>query len=81
MGTKEDIIEILLTIYQVPGQFFICSLIALGIGNSFLSFTNWGYLLIVLGIIFIIIEAVSPILAGARLYNKALENIKKIFKN
>ena len=81
MGTKEDIVEILLAIYQVPGQFFIGGLISIGIGNSFLSFTDWGYLLIVLGIIFLIIEAVSPILAGVKLYNKALKNIKKIFKN
>lgn len=76
----EDIIEILTAIYQIPGEYFIAGIVAGGIGSSMLSFTNWGYVLIVLGIIFIAIEIALPFVAGVRLYEKAVNNIKRLFK-
>lgn len=76
----EDIIEILTAIYQIPGEYFIAGIISGGIGSSMLNFTNWGYVLIVFGVICLIIEIVLPFLAGVRLYEKAVNNLINLFK-
>lgn len=80
MTVKEDIIEIILAIYQVPGQYFIGGIISFGIGISFLELTNWGWLLIVFAIFLFALEVISPILAGRRLYEKAVKNLRRLFK-
>ncbi|MBU4308648.1 MAG: hypothetical protein KJ566_02550 [Nanoarchaeota archaeon] len=77
--TKEQIIEIIMALYKIPGQYFIAGIIAIGIGESFLEITNGGILLIILGIFFFILEILSPIIAGKELYEKAKDNLKKIF--
>lgn len=78
--TKKQIVEILVTIYQIPGEFFIAGIISKEIGKSMLSFTNYGYILIIFGIFCIVMEVISPLIAGIRLYEKAIENINKIFR-
>jgi len=78
--TKEQIIEVLMSLYQVPGQYFIAGIISLGIGKSMLKFTNWGLILIIFGIICFVLEIISPIFTGIKLYKKAIENIKRIFR-
>jgi len=44
-----------------------------------LSFTNWGYVLIILAYILFGLEIISPFIAGLKLYKKAIKNIKEFF--
>ena len=78
--TKNQIIEILMAWYQIPGEFLIGGIVALGIGNSMLSFTKLGLILIILGYFLIILEIVAPFIVGLQLYQKAIKNITKFFK-
>jgi uncharacterized membrane protein (Fun14 family) len=73
MGIKEDITEILFAIYKIPGEFAIGAIIAFAFWNAMKDITNWSIILFLLGIFFIILEVLTPILAGVRIY-------KKIFK-
>jgi uncharacterized membrane protein (Fun14 family) len=73
MGIKEDITEILFAIYKIPGEFAIGAIIAFALWNAMKDITNWSIILFLLGIFFIILEVLTPILAGVRIY-------KKIFK-
>ena len=73
MGIKEDITEILFAIYKIPGEFAIGAIIAFAFWNAMKGLTNWSVILFLLGIFFIILEVLTPILAGVRIY-------KKIFK-
>jgi hypothetical protein len=78
-GTREQISEVLMAIYQVPGEFFIVGLVVKGIGESFLSFTEYGHILVAFGTFLIIMEFISPFIAGIKLYEKAMKNIRRIF--
>ncbi|MFW9881586.1 MAG: hypothetical protein ACFFG0_51630 [Candidatus Thorarchaeota archaeon] len=78
--TKDQIKEILMAIYQIPGEFFIGGAASIGIGQAMLSFTNLGIILILFGIFLFILEIISPIIAGIELYEKALKNVKRLFK-
>ena len=73
MGIKEDITEILFAIYKIPGEFAIGAIIAFAFWNAMKGLTNWSVILFLLGIFFIILEVLTPILAGVRIY-------KNIFK-
>lgn len=73
MGIKGDITEILFAIYKIPGEFAIGAIIAFAFWNAMKDITNWSIILFLLGIFFIILEVLTPILAGVRIY-------KKIFK-
>ena len=77
--TKDQLIEVLTEIYQIPGQYFIAGIVLIGIGESMQGLTIGGNILIAFGILFFIIEAVSPIIAGIKLYEKAVKNLKRIF--
>lgn len=79
--TKEQIVEILTSIYQIPGEFFIAGLISKGIGESMISFTKWGYVLIIFGIFLFALEIISPFIAGIKLYEKAVKNVKRFIKS
>jgi hypothetical protein len=78
--TREQIAEILMAVYQIPGEFFIAGIVLIGIGQAFLEISNLGLILIFFGIFFLVLEAISPIIAGVKLYEKAIKNIKKMFK-
>jgi hypothetical protein len=41
--TKEEIIELLMAIYKIPGQWFIGGIILLWIGKSMIEYTNYRY--------------------------------------
>ena len=58
MGLKEDIAEILLAIYKVPGEFAIASFIAFGFWQAMKDLTNWALLFFLFGIFFAIMEIV-----------------------
>lgn len=73
MGIKEDIIEILLAVYKVPGEFAIAGIIAFAFWNAMKDLTGWSFIFLILGIFFVILEILSPFLVGLRLY-------KNIFK-
>ncbi len=78
--TKEEIIELLMAIYKIPGQWFIGGIILLWIGKSMIEYTNYRITLVFFGVIFIVLEVVSPILAGYELYKKAIDGIKNFFE-
>lgn len=42
MGFKEDLVDILFTIYKIPGEFAIGAIIAFGIWNAMKNLTNWS---------------------------------------
>jgi len=79
--TKEQIITIIKSLYQIPGQYFIAGVVSIGIGKAILDFTNWGLVLIILGIIFIALEIISPIIAGVELYEKGVKRLEKFLKD
>jgi len=78
--TKEDITEILLAFYKVPGQYVIGAMILFAFWNEMKDITRWAIFFPILGIVFIILEILSPIMAGKRIYDKALKNLKKLSK-
>ena len=77
--TEDDIIELIRVIYKIPGQYLICAIFSFALWNAMKHITPWAVSLLIFGIICIILEILSPIIAGQRLYDKALKNIKKIF--
>lgn len=77
--TKEDIIELILTVYKVPGQYIIFAMILFALWKATKDITGWSIFFLIFGLVFIILEIISPIMAGKRLYDKALKNIKKLF--
>ncbi len=78
--TKEQIAEILMAWYKIPGQYFITFLILLEFGETILKLTNWAYIILILSIFFLILEIISPFIAGVKLYNKAIKSIKNLFR-
>ncbi len=76
--TKEQIIDVLMAIYNIPGEFFIIGIISIGIGKII---PNYGWILILFGTICFVLEIISPIIAGIELYKKAIKNIKRFFEN
>ena len=70
MGIKEDIIEMLFVIYKVPGEFAIGAIVVFGIWNTMKDLTNWSIILFLLGIFLLVLEVLTPILAGVRIYKK-----------
>ncbi len=78
--TREDIVEILLAIYGVPGQYVIGAMILIAFWNAMKNMTGWAIFFPIFAIIFIILEVLTPILAGKRLLEKVKKNFKKIFK-
>ncbi len=77
---KEDIIEIILSIYKIPGQYAIGAMILFALWDAMKDMTGWAIFFLILAIVFIILEVLSPILAGKRIYDQAVKNFKKIFK-
>jgi len=77
--TKKDIIEIILAFYKIPGQYAIGAMILFALWDSMKDSTVWAIFFPILGVIFIIMEVISPIMAGKRLYDGALKNLKKFF--
>ena len=77
---KNDITEIILEIYQVPGQYTIGAMILLAVWNIMKDKTEFAIILPIVAIVCIILEIVSPIIAGKRLYDQAVKNIKKLLK-
>ena len=67
---KEDVSDILMAVYKIPGQYTIGAILAFGFWNALRDLTNWAYVLLILGIFFILLEIISPILAGARIYKR-----------
>jgi hypothetical protein len=78
--TKEDIVEIILAIYKVPGQYAIGAMIFFAFWDAMKDMTGWAILFPIFGVIFISLEILSPIMAGKRLYEKAMKNLKKLSK-
>ena len=77
---KEDITEIILAFYKVPGQYAIGAIILFAFWNAMKDITGWAIFFPILAIVFIILEILSPIMAGKRLYDQAIRSIKKFFK-
>lgn len=75
-GTKKDIVEILMAIYKIPGQYVIGGIIAIAFWKAMKDLTKWSILLLILGIFLFSLEVVSPILAGKRLYEKFVKWLK-----
>jgi membrane-bound ClpP family serine protease len=78
--TKKNIVEIILAFYKVPGEYAIGAMILFAIWNVMKDMTGWSIFILIFAIIFIFLEIISPIIAGKRLYDEALKNIKKILK-
>jgi hypothetical protein len=72
---QDKIIEILLTIYYVPGQFFLASILALGFYE-----VSKVIIFLFFSIFFMSLEIISPILVGVELYENAIEKIKEFIK-
>ena len=70
MGIKEDITDILFAIYKIPGEFAIGAIIAFAFWNSMKGLTNWSIILFILGVFLVVLEILTPILAGVRIYKK-----------
>ncbi|MBW2982630.1 hypothetical protein KY343_07130 [Candidatus Woesearchaeota archaeon] len=77
---KEDIIEILMILYKIPGQYFIAGLISFYLWNGMKGLTNWAILFLIFGFLFLALEIISPILVGIRLYGNLVEWWGKYFK-
>ena len=60
--TKEDIVEILLAIYGVPGQYIIGAMILMAFWNAMKDMTNWAIFFPIIAFIFIILENVVYLL-------------------
>ena len=78
--TKEDITEILMAIYKIPGQYFIAGIILFAFWNGMKDLTKWAIIFPLLGIFFFALEIISPILVGKRLYENLVKWWKKQFK-
>lgn len=78
--TKQDIVDILLAIYGVPGQYIIGAMILMAFWNAMKDMTGWAIFFPILAFIFIILEVLTPIMAGKRLLEKVKNNFRKIFK-
>jgi site-specific recombinase len=77
---KEDIIEILMAIYKIPGQYFIAGIILFAFWNGMKDLTNWAIVFLLFGIFFFSLEIISPILAGKRLYENLVKWWRKHLK-
>lgn len=77
-STKDDITELFIWLYNVPGQYFIFAMIFFALWKT-MQFTNFSIIFLIFGVFCLIVEIISPILAGKRLYLKALNNIKRFF--
>ena len=77
--TKEEITEILLALYNVPGQYFIAAAILFAFWHAMKETTNWAILALIFGIMCTALEIITPILAGKRLLEKLSRNIKRLF--
>lgn len=73
MGIKEDIAEILMALYHIPGQYAIGAIILWGFWEAMKNLTNWAFIFPILAIIFIVLEILSPIFAGMRIYKKIVK--------
>jgi len=73
---KDDIADILLAIYGVPGLYSIGALILFALGNAMQNLISWALLFQIVGVLFIILEIITPIMAGERL----LQNLEKKFR-
>ncbi|MBS3108466.1 hypothetical protein J4409_01205 [Candidatus Woesearchaeota archaeon] len=69
-NTKEDVVEVLMAIYKIPGQYFIAGIISFAFWNAMRDLTNWAIIFLLFGVFCFVLEIISPILAGKRLYNK-----------
>ena len=78
--TKDDITEIIRAVYKVPGQYAIGAIILFAFWNVMKDKTLLAILFPIFAVVFIILEILSPIMAGKRLYDKGVKNIKKLFK-
>lgn len=67
---KEDITEIIMFFYRIPGQYLIASMILFVFWKGMRDLTNLSLLFFIFGLFFIFLEIISPILAGKRLYDK-----------
>ena len=76
---KEDIIKILMAFYKIPGQYAIAGIILIGFWEVMRDLTNWSIFFLIFAIFFFVLEIISPILAGVRLYNNAIKWIKNLF--
>jgi len=70
MTIKEDITDILFAIYKVPGEFAIGAIIAFAFWNAMKGLTNWSIMLFILGVFLVVLEILTPILAGFRIYKR-----------
>ncbi len=80
MSLKEDIVEILCVIYKVPGEFFIASIISYYFWESTKILAPIFSVFLFFSIFFFILEIISPILAGMRIYEEAIDWIKDKFR-
>lgn len=78
--TKEDIIQILLAIYGIPGQYIIGAMILMAFWEAMKDMTSWAIFFPIFAILFVVLEVLTPIMAGKRLLEKVKKNFKKIFK-
>jgi len=78
--TEEDIIKVLLSFYNIPGQYFIGALILFAFWNSMKDITGWATWFLIFGIFFLFLEIITIIMAGKRLLVKLERNLNKIFR-
>ena len=65
----KDITEILLAFYKVPGQYAIGAMILFVFWNTMKDMTDWSIIFPISAFVFIILEILTPIMAGKRLLN------------
>jgi hypothetical protein len=78
--TKEDIIDVLLVLYHVPGQYSIGALTLFYIWLEMKDWNPWANILLFFIFFFLFLEIITPLLAGRRLLNKIKKNINKFLK-
>ena len=70
MALKEDVAEILMALYKIPGQYAIGAIVLWGFWKAMKDLTPWTLIFPTLAIFFIILEVLSPILAGIKIYER-----------
>jgi len=74
---KEDIISVLSAIYKIPGEYFIASLVMFAVWKVMKEWNPYAWICLLVGILFLVIEIITPVAAGNRLMNKIIEYFSK----
>jgi hypothetical protein len=71
--TKDDIIELINSYYHIPGEYFTATLVLFGFYVVLKNLTNLSLICLFCGLLFLVMEFLSPIFAGQRLLKKIIK--------